>query len=165
MGRNPVPLLISRNMIKTYKANTCISINIVLPSKSNLHISFIPLSNGGSTFTTDSQEIMEAIERHYNFGKLFRLDSTQGEGVPEQTEGEGEEKNGGPENKEQGKQSVEEKEEENAGEKGLKKVPVSDYATAKDYLADTFGISRTALRGPKAILEHAAARGIEFVGL
>ena len=47
----------------------------------------------------------------------------------------------------------------------LKQVKVSDLAAAKDYLADKFGISRTALRSQKAILEHAAANGIEFEGL
>lgn len=66
-------------MIKTYKANTNISINVVLPSKKNLHISFSPQSNGSSIFRTDNEEIMNAIESHYNFGKLFRLHSVQGE--------------------------------------------------------------------------------------
>ena len=66
-------------MIKTYKANTNVSINVVLPSKKNLHISFTPLSNGSSLFTTDNEDIMRAIEKHYNFGKLFRLHSMQDE--------------------------------------------------------------------------------------
>ena len=65
--------------IKTYKANTNVSINVVLSNKKNLHISFSPLSNGTSTFTTDNEEVMNAIERHSNFGKLFRLHSMQGE--------------------------------------------------------------------------------------
>ena len=47
----------------------------------------------------------------------------------------------------------------------LKKVKVSDLSAAKDYLADTFGISRTAMRSMKAITEQAAANGIEFEGL
>jgi predicted DsbA family dithiol-disulfide isomerase len=42
---------------------------------------------------------------------------------------------------------------------------VSDIAAAKDYLADKFGISRTSMRSTKAILEQAAAHGIEFEGL
>ncbi|MDO4929638.1 MAG: hypothetical protein Q4E59_00735 [Bacteroidales bacterium] len=44
-------------------------------------------------------------------------------------------------------------------------VKVSDLAAAKDYLADTYGISRTALRSRKAIEEQAAAQGIVFEGL
>ena len=49
--------------------------------------------------------------------------------------------------------------------KTLGKVKVSDIASAKDYLADTFGINRTAMRSTKAIMEQAAANGVEFEGL
>ena len=35
----------------------------------------------------------------------------------------------------------------------------------KAAVADTFGISRTSMRSPKAIMEQAAANGIEFEGL
>lgn len=54
--------------------------------------------------------------------------------------------------------------EEDKGE-ALRKVKVSDLAAAKDYLADTFGISRTSMRSTKAIMEQAAAHSIEFEGL
>ena len=40
-----------------------------------------------------------------------------------------------------------------------------DIAAAKDYLADTIGISRTSMRSTKSILQKAAENGIEFVGL
>ena len=44
-------------MIKSYKANTNISINVVLPgSKKNLHIAFVPLSDGSSVFSTENEE-------------------------------------------------------------------------------------------------------------
>ena len=171
-------------MIKTYKANTNVSINVVLPSKKNLHISFTPLSNGSSTFTTDNEEIMNAIERHYNFGKLFRLHSTQGESkkkAPKAIEGTApnvDEKNdettvqdGADLQPNEGEAPAEDNATEGAdnneegAEQTLKKVKVSDLAAAKDYLADTFGISRTALRSMKAITEQAAAHGIEFEGL
>ena len=171
-------------MIKTYKANTNVSINVVLASKKNLHITFSPLSNGNSTFTTDNEEIMNAIERHYNFGKLFRLHSTQGESkkkAPKAIEGTApkvDEKNdettvqdGADLQPNEGEAPAEDNDTEGAGnneegaEQTLKKVKVSDLAAAKDYLADTFGISRTALRSMKAITEQAAAHGIEFEGL
>ena len=48
---------------------------------------------------------------------------------------------------------------------GLRKVSVSDFPSAKDYLAETFGISRTQLRSQKQILEQAAAHDIEFEGI
>ena len=59
------PLFTFKNMItKTYKANTNISINVVLPSKKNLHIAFVPLSNGSSVFTTDNEDIQKSVENH-----------------------------------------------------------------------------------------------------
>ena len=168
-------------MIKTYKANTNVSINVVLPSKKNLHISFVPLSNGNSTFTTDNEEIMNAIESHYNFGKLFRLHSTQGESkkkaakvvekpVKDEEQTDKSEDNavavdGNDENAEANENNDETSTEEADNEPALKKVKVSDLAAAKDYLADTFGISRTALRSMKTITKQAAAHGIEFEGL
>ena len=134
-------------MRKIYKAKTNVSINVVLSNKKNLHISFNPLSNGSSTFSTDNEDVMNAIERHYNFGKLFRLDSVIDDSKPSE-------------------EVVEKAEIKDAAEgTGLKRVKVSDIASAKDYLADTCGISRTALRSVKAIMEQAAANGIEFYGM
>lgn len=178
-------------MIKTYKANTNVSINVVLPSKKNLHISFVPLSNGSSTFRTDNEEIMNAIESHYNFGKLFRLHSVQDESkkkatkvveTPAKKEEKAEEKpadnptpgedttvtdKGDNENGEDNEQNCEAPTEdaETETDTTLKQVTISDLAAAKDYLADKFGISRTTLRSKKAIIEQAASHGIEFDGL
>ena len=184
-------------MIKIYKANTNISINVVLPSKKNLHISFSPQSNGGSIFRTDNEEIMNAIESHYNFGKLFRLHSVHDESkmkaakvveTPAKQEEKAEEKpadnptpvedttvtdkgdnenadanENGENNEQNGEAPTEGAETET--DTTLKQVTISDLAAAKDYLADKFGISRTTLRSKKAIVEQAAANGIEFVGL
>lgn len=178
---------------KTYKANTNISINVVLPSKKNLHISFNPLSNGSSTFTTDNEELQNAIEKHYNFGKLFRLFSQHGESSKKEekkviklpvapvkndedtakddaadnepvTDTE-EAENTSSEEVATDIEETAETETETEEESTLRKVQVSDLAAAKDYLADTFGISRTVLRSKKAIVEQAAANGIEFEGL
>ena len=67
-------------MIKTYKANTNISINVVLPSsKKNLHIAFAPMSDGSSVFSTENEEIQKGIESHYKFGSLFRFVGAQDE--------------------------------------------------------------------------------------
>lgn len=156
-------------MIKTYKANTNVSINVVLPSKKNLHISFTPLSNGSSLFTTDNEEIMRAIESHYNFGKLFRLHSAQDENEKRSAKAtenpKKEETQTTSPAQENGDDGQDGGEATDGNEDVLKKVRVSDLSAAKDYLADTFGISRTALRSMKAITEQAAANGIEFEGL
>lgn len=138
-------------MRKIYKAKTNVSINVVLSNKKNLHISFNPLSNGSSTFSTDNEDVMNAIERHYNFGKLFRLDSVVDDTKPSEEVME--------------KAEIKDAAEGTGLKIGLKRVKVSDIASAKDYLADTCGISRTALRSVKAIMEQAAANGIEFYGM
>lgn len=199
-------------IIKKYKANTNVSINVVLSSKKNLHISFIPLSDGSSVFQTDNEDIQRAIESHYNFGRLFRLVETSGvkapakktpakaaspapapedtkpaetevhtgeETVQEETtetaEVETATEEAAPEESGEVEESAEvsaegEVDEEScetaAGDdNGLRKVTVSDIAAAKDYLADTLGISRTSMRSTKSILQKAAENGIEFVGL
>ena len=142
---------------------------------------------------------MNAIECHYNFGKLFRLHSVQGESkknaakvveTPAKKEEKAEDKpadnptsaedttvtdNGdnenadanenGENNEQNGEAPTEGAETETDTDATLKQVIVSDLAAAKDYLADKFGISRTTLRSKKAIVEQAAANGIEFVGL
>lgn len=199
-------------IIKKYKANTNVSINVVLSSKKNLHISFIPLSDGSSVFQTDNEDIQRAIESHYNFGRLFRLVETSGvkapakktpaeaaspapapedtkpaetevhtgeETVQEETtetaEVETATEEAAPEEsgevEESAEVSAEGEVDEESGEtaagddNGLRKVTVSDIAAAKDYLADTLGISRTSMRSTKSILQKAAENGIEFVGL
>lgn len=158
-------------MIKTYRANTNVSINVVLQSKKNLHITFTPLSNGSSTFTTDNEEIMNAIESHYKFGTLFRLHSVHGESKKKDDHDNTDAFVDGDENEQSGEgissdgEDIPSEDEESDVATGLKQVTVSDLSSAKDYLADKFGISRTALRSKKAIVDQASANGIEFVGL
>ncbi|MEG2599575.1 MAG: hypothetical protein RSA66_08885 [Muribaculaceae bacterium] len=163
-------------MIKTYKSNTNISINVVLQSKKNLHISFVAMSNGSSVFTTDREEVQNAIENHYKFGKLFVLASVQGNpsiiatknAVKEEitdVEVYKNDKTTADTNSNSEKNVTEENTEKNESVGELKKVTVSDIAVAKDYLADHCGVSRTMMRSTKSILEQAVANGIEFVGL
>lgn len=169
-------------MIKTYRANTNISINVVLASKKNFHVSFNGLSNGSSVYTTDNEEIQNAIERHYKFGKLFKLISSTPKVVEMSklakttksvdVRTEKGDKATIDSNKIDAKEededdtSVDESDEDAAVEEStLRKVEVSDIATAKDYLAEKFGVSRTSMRSAKAIVEHAKTQGIEFVGL
>ena len=112
-----------------------------------MHLSFIALSNGGSVFSTDSEELQKAIERHYRFGDLFTLDHIE---EPKNTSEIANEEY----------TSVKESEDGN-----IQKITVNDLGEAKNYLADTLGISRTSLRSLKTILEVAKANNIEFVGL
>lgn len=154
-------------MTKTYKANTSISINVVLASKKNLHISFITQSDGSSTFTTDCEEIQRAIERHYRFGSLFRLKSVSGSPEKKRTDPDTDDIVMGETNEKDGETGHDETESEwnNDGQRKLDVVNVPDLSAAKDYLADRFGISRTTLRSKKSIVDAAAANGIQLDGI
>lgn len=103
-----------------------------------MHVAFTPLSDGSSTFATADANIQKAIERHYRFGSMFFEIETPKE--PER---------------------VQQKEEE---QKPLT-VKVTDLDSAKDYLAETYGVSRTQLRTQRAIEAAAAANGIVFEGI
>lgn len=134
-------------MTKHYISDSHIAINVTLDGGESMHLSFIALSNGGSIFSTDSEELQNAIERHYRFGDLFTLDHIE---EPKNTSEIANEEY----------TSVKESEEGN-----IQKITVNDLGEAKNYLADTLGISRTSLRSLKTILEVAKANNIEFVGL
>ena len=133
-------------MKKHYKSKTSISINVVLKSKKSMHIAFTAQSDGSSVYMTDNPHVQYALEHHYKYGKLFKLVSTESEAdIKAKKEAE--------------EAAANEKKDE------IRKVSVSDLAAAKDFLADTFGISRTSLRSEKAIMEAAKAHNIEFEGL
>lgn len=133
-------------MKKHYKSKTAISINVVLKSKKSMHIAFTAQSDGSSVYTTDNPDVQYALEHHYKYGKLFKLVSTESEAdIKAKKEAE--------------EAAANEKKDE------IRKVSVSDLAAAKDFLADTFGISRTSLRSVKTILEAAEQHNIKFEGL
>nr|DAQ45984.1 MAG TPA: hypothetical protein [Caudoviricetes sp.] len=134
-------------MTKHYISDSHIAINVTLDGGESVHLSFIALSNGGSVFSTDSEELQNAIERHYRFGDLFTLDHIE---EPKNTS----------ETANEEYTSVKESEDGN-----IQKIAVNDLGEAKNYLADTLGISRTSLRSLKTILEVAKANNIEFEGL
>lgn len=134
-------------MTKHYISDSYIAINVTLDGGESVHLSFIALSNGGSVFSTDSEELQNAIERHYRFGDLFTLDHIE---EPKNTS----------ETANEEYTSVKESENDN-----IQKIAVNDLGEAKNYLADTLGISRTSLRSLKTILEVAKANNIEFEGL
>lgn len=134
-------------MTKHYISDSHIAINVTLDGGESMHLSFIALSNGGSIFSTDSEELQNAIERHYRFGDLFTLNHIK---EPKNTSEIANEEY----------TSVKESEDSN-----IQKITVNDLGEAKNYLADTLGISRTSLRSLKTILEVAKANNIEFVGL
>lgn len=128
-------------MLKIYKAQTCVSLNVYLPTGKNLHVSFMPHSNGTSSYSTSNEVIQEGLESHHQFGKLFNLSQVVDETAPVVVEAKKE------------------------APKELLQVEVSDLSDAKCYIADKFGVSRTLLRTKAAIVEHGLLHGVEFVGI
>ena len=179
--------------MKKYIAKTNVSINVLLPTGQNRHISFSALTGGGSVFYTDDKEIQEAMERHYKYGTLFRLERTfapekeknkpapkakikaeekvkESTPAPMPTESVESPETEEPETPAEPEAKVGEADEESDSDaegedSGVKKIVISDADAAKAYLAEHFSISRTKLKSLKAIKEAAAANGIEFEGL
>ena len=128
--------------MKIYKSSTNLSVNVVLKSGASMHVVFSPRSNNGSVFVTDNEEVQFALEHHYKYGQLF-----YGEEVAPETPAE------------------EKKAEETGEESKVMKVEVKDLSSAKDYLAEKHGLSRTTLKSRKAIMDAAASLNIEFTGI
>lgn len=124
---------------KKYVANTHVSLSLCLPSGKNTHISFSPITGGGSVLYVSDEDIAQAIEKHYQFGKLFRLDGVsrvKSDAVPE-------------------KPVVAETTE----------VEMTCWDDAKEYLSDKYGVSRTKLRSAESIKAVAAIYNIKFIGI
>lgn len=136
-------------MIKHYKSRSAISINVVLRSGKSVHVPFTTQSDGSSVLVTDNPELQYALEHHYKFGQLFRVcHEVHAEEPLVGKPTAGERKEGAVH-----------------GEETVRIVKVSDLGAAKDFLADTFGMSRTSLRSEKSIMEAAKGHHIEFEGL
>lgn len=190
--------------MKKYIAKTNVSINVVLASGANRHVSFSSLTGGSSVFYTDDPDLIQAMERHYKFGTLFRVDTSyvaekqrskpaakpkpiiiaeqpavaapdttptpaptveEVAAAPEaQVSEEATPENEQPTAEETDDQAEEETEEESA-ESEYKTIAVSDPDSAKSYLAEHFGYSRTKIKTIKAIKEAGAAHGIVFEGI
>lgn len=191
--------------MKKYIAKTNVSINVVLASGANRHVSFSPLTGGSSVFYTDDPDLIQAMERHYKFGTLFRVDTTyvaetkpkpiiiaeqpavaapdtapsptptveEVATAPEAPESEDaateSEQPTAEETDDQAEEDssdeVTEETDEESAESEYKTIAVSDPDSAKSYLAEHFGYSRTKIKTIKAIKEAGAAHGIVFEGI
>lgn len=103
------------------------------------HISFRAVTGGGSVYYTEDEKLQQALESHPKYNKLFTE-------VPAE-------------------KPVVVKKVEPMKQGGVKQVVVSCLEDAKEYLVDTYGISRTKLRSKQNILDAAKAKGVEFMGL
>lgn len=131
--------------MKSYKATTSLSINIVLPSGANKHIAFSPVTDGSSVFYTPDPDIQWGLEHHHKFGKLFILSTT--DPLPAEPSSAVTAQPASP---------------ASTTPSQLTTVNVTDLDDAKDYLADKFGMSRTKLRSRDSIESAARQVGIKF---
>lgn len=133
-------------MLKKYVSRTDVSFHIALSGGGNAHVSFTPMTGGGSVYYTADADVQHGLEAHAKYGKLFRLSPIE-EKSPSPTLPQV----GGGEAADTGEE--------------LNEVAVSCTDDAKDYLSEKYGVSRTKMRSLKAIQEAAARHGIVFTGL
>ena len=174
--------------MKKYIANTAISVSVSLPGTGRecARVSFSALTDGSSVYYTDDEEIQWALEHHYKFGKLFRLEQTEeqyattakkppkspakkgkkaskketSEMTIEEIAKEWEEFS--PEDESNPANEESDDDEEQEGETEPREVTVTDMDAAKDYLAENFDVVRTKLKTEDIIKETALSFGIEF---
>lgn len=130
---------------KKYRAGTDLSISVLLENGNSLRVKFFPISNGKSVYTTEDEEIQNAIEKHHLFGDLIIVESETEIVTPDVNSQE------------------EPAEEVKDTEHTVIKVDSPD--DAKDYLAEKFGISRTKMRSIESIQRIALEHNIVFEGL
>lgn len=127
-------------MIKRYISKTEISLSVRLNGNGHMHVRFNPTSDGGSEYTTGNAVVQQGLEAHPQFGRMFVALESQ--------------------------PVKEEPKEEVAPSANAKTViKVNALQDAKDYLVETFGISRTQLTSKAKILAQAKANNVEFDGL
>lgn len=139
-GLNVPPPFYSYVMVVKFISKSDISVNVRTRSGENVHVSFCPLTGGGSAFYTEDEELQSGLISHHMYGCLFEIDESHNTEPEPETE---------PEDT----------------KKELPVIQVGSLAEAAEYLCDRFSFSRTKLKNKKSILSAAAASGIAFEGI
>ena len=134
-------------MFNKYQAGTDLAFSVMVGDE-RMRIVFEGKSTGSSFYMTRDPKVQNAIESHYWFNDKFFLV----ESIDEK------------------KEAAEAK--KKAAAKTKKKVDdekkthvVTDFEDAKDYLADTYGVSRSKMKTKEDILAIAKEKGVELEGL
>ena len=134
-------------MFNKYQAGTDLAFSVMVGDE-RMRIVFEGKSTGSSFYMTRDPKVQKAIESHYWFNDKFFLV----ESIDEK------------------KEAAEAK--KKAAAKTKKKVDdekkthvVTDFEDAKDYLADTYGVSRSKMKTKEDILAIAKEKGVELEGL
>ena len=128
-------------MRKKYKAKSHVSLSVALSSGKSTHVTFSPLTGGGSVYYTDNPELQRALEHHPKYGKLFKVDESEPAVAA----------------------AAPAKAAPDKPADGVKEMKFACLDDAKDWLVDKYGLSRTKLRSRTAIIEAGKKEGIELV--
>lgn len=134
-------------MYKKYQAGTDLSFSVMVDNE-RVRVVFEGKTMGCSIYGTRDEKLQKAIESHYWFNDKFFLV----EAVDEKKEAAEAKKRAAAKTK---KKAAEEK----------KTHIVTDFEDARDYLAETFGVSRSKLKTKEDILAIAKEKGVELEGL
>lgn len=134
-------------MYKKYQAGTDLSFSVMVGNE-RVRVVFEGKTMGCSIYGTRDEKLQKAIESHYWFNDKFFLK----EAVDEKKEAAEAKKRAAAKIK---KKAAEEK----------KTHIVTDFEDARDYLAETFGVSRSKLKTKEDILSIAKEKGVELEGL
>ena len=134
-------------MFNKYQAGTDLAFSVMVGNE-RMRINFEGKSTGSSVYMTRDPKVQKAIESHYWFkDKFFLVESID-----------------------EKKETAEAK--KKAAAKAKKKVSdekkthiVADIEDAKDYLAETYGVSRSKMKTKEDILAIAKEKGVELEGL
>ena len=141
-------------MIKKYRAKSHVSLSVLLKSGKSVHVTFSPLTGGGSVFYTGDAELQQALERHLKYGRLFKLEVKK---EPPTLVKQLRYTSAAPE------PSAEVSEKPAKKKAEPLKYVVACNDDAKEYLADKFGVSRSKMRNRTQIEEVAKANNVELV--
>lgn len=127
-----------------YISDSVISFSLPIKGQErSARISFSPVSTGGSTYVTDSEAVIKAMEESTMYGVIYRR-------APESV----------------GEVVSKRKKVTKVLEPKVEEVTeVSGWQDAVEYLSEKFGIEPSKLTNPDSILSEAASRNIKFVNL
>lgn len=134
-------------MFNKYQAGTDLAFSVMVGDE-RMRIVFEGKTMGSSVYMTRDPKVQKAIESHYWFNDKFFL----AESIDEKKEAAEAKKRAAAKTK---KRAADEK----------KTHIVADVEDAKDYLAETFGVSRSKMKTKEDILAIANEKGVELEGL
>lgn len=134
-------------MFNKYQSGTDLAFSVMVGNE-RMRILFEGKSTGSSVYMTRDPKVQKAIESHYWFNDKFFLV----ESIDEKKEAAEAKKKATAKAK---KKVAEEK----------KTHVVTDVEDAKDYLAETYGVSRSKMKTKEDILAIAKEKGVELEGL